>query len=127
MAVATVAAASGEDIVPLDMMHTKKTIFQALVDARSRYGGTRQAIVDGDERVVTYDEIMRAVLALGHALKKGTSRIMCTRSGSGSTIQTSRAPLYKAVNTPAPPPRRNMRTLGWCRRRYGAAMGRNSM
>ncbi len=74
MAVATVAAASGEDIVPLDMMQTKKTLFQALIDARSRYGGTRQVIVDGDERVVTYDEIVRATLALGHALKKGTSR-----------------------------------------------------
>jgi len=74
LAVATVAAASGEDVIPLDMTQTNKTIFQALIDARARYGGTRQAIVDGDERVLTYDEIMRAVLALGHALKKGTSR-----------------------------------------------------
>jgi len=74
LAVATVAAASGEDIVLLDMARTKKTIFQALIDARSRYGGARQAIIDGDERVVTYDEIVRASLALGHALKKGTTR-----------------------------------------------------
>jgi acyl-[acyl-carrier-protein]-phospholipid O-acyltransferase/long-chain-fatty-acid--[acyl-carrier-protein] ligase len=74
LAVASVAAASGEDIAPLNIMQTKKTIFQALIDARSRYGGTRPAIVDSDERVLTYDEIVRAALALGHALKKGTSR-----------------------------------------------------
>ena len=56
------------------MARTKKTIFQALIDARSRFGGTRSAIVDSDERVLTYNEIVRAALALGHALKKGTSR-----------------------------------------------------
>ena len=77
MAVATVAAASGEDIVLLDMTRTKKTIFQALVDARARFGGTRPAIIDGDERVLNYDEIVRAGLALGHALKKGTSKGDC--------------------------------------------------
>ena len=74
MAVATVAAASGEDIVLLDLVRTRKPVFQALVDARARYGGTQPAIVDGDERVLTYDEIVRASLALGHALKKGTKR-----------------------------------------------------
>ena len=77
MAVATVAAASGEDIVLLDMTRTKKTMFEALIDARSRFGGTRPAIIDGDERVMTYDEIVRAALALGHALKKGTAKREC--------------------------------------------------
>ncbi len=73
MAVATVAAASGEDIVLLDLGRTKKPVFQALVDAKSRYGGSTPAIIDGDERVVTYDDIVRGALALGHALKKGTA------------------------------------------------------
>ncbi|MDE2134181.1 MAG: AMP-binding protein [Alphaproteobacteria bacterium] len=59
------------------MVRTRKTIFQALIDARARYGGKRQAIVDGDERVLTYDEIVRAALAMGNALKKGTSRREC--------------------------------------------------
>ena len=77
LAVATVAAASGEDIVLLDMTRTKKTMFEALIDARSRFGGTRPAIIDGDERVMTYDEIVRAALALGHALKKGTAKGEC--------------------------------------------------
>lgn len=72
MAVATVAAASGEDIIAFDMVRTKKSIFQALADARAQYGGKRPIVVDGDERVLTYDDIMRAALALGHALKKGT-------------------------------------------------------
>jgi acyl-[acyl-carrier-protein]-phospholipid O-acyltransferase/long-chain-fatty-acid--[acyl-carrier-protein] ligase len=31
-------------------------------------------MVDGDERTLNYDEIVRAALALGHALKAGTER-----------------------------------------------------
>jgi len=85
LAVATVAAASGEDIVLLDLVRTKKPMFQALVDARARFGGTRPAIIDGDERVLTYDEIIRASLALGHALKKGTSQ----RESVGIMLPTS--------------------------------------
>jgi acyl-[acyl-carrier-protein]-phospholipid O-acyltransferase / long-chain-fatty-acid--[acyl-carrier-protein] ligase len=85
LAVATLAAASGEDIVPFDMVRTKKSVFQALVDARARYGGKRPIIIDGDERVLTYDEIVRAALALGHALKKGTS----ARDSVGIMLPTS--------------------------------------
>jgi len=72
LAVATVAAASGEDIIAFDMVRTKKSLFQALADARATYGGKRPIVVDGDERVLTYDDIFKAALALGHALKKGT-------------------------------------------------------
>ncbi|HEY0283256.1 MAG TPA: AMP-binding protein, partial [Rhizomicrobium sp.] len=74
MAAASVATASGKELFPLDLEQTKKTVFQALIEARSRFGGTRPAIIDGDKRVLTYDEIVRAALALGHALKKGTAR-----------------------------------------------------
>lgn len=73
MVVASVAAASGEEIVPFDIYQTQKPIFQALIEARSKYGGKRAAVVDGDERVLSYDEILRAALALGHSLKKGTA------------------------------------------------------
>ncbi len=72
MTVANIAAASGEDVVPFDVTRAHKPVFLALVEARARYGRARPAIVDGDERVLTYDEIIRASLALGHALKKGT-------------------------------------------------------
>jgi len=85
LAVATVAAAAGEDIVLLDLVRTKKPVFQGLVDARARFGGNRPAIIDGDERVLTYDEIVRASLALGHALKKGTAR----REAVGIMLPTS--------------------------------------
>lgn len=87
MAVATVAAASGEDIIAFDMVRTKKSIFQALADARAEYGGKRPIVVDGDERVLTYDEILRAALALGHALKKGTH----ARDAVGIMLPTSAA------------------------------------
>jgi acyl-[acyl-carrier-protein]-phospholipid O-acyltransferase/long-chain-fatty-acid--[acyl-carrier-protein] ligase len=69
---ATVAAASGEEIVPFDVFRAHKPVFRALARARSKFGGKRAALVDGDERVFTYDDIMRASLALGHALKAGT-------------------------------------------------------
>jgi acyl-[acyl-carrier-protein]-phospholipid O-acyltransferase/long-chain-fatty-acid--[acyl-carrier-protein] ligase len=69
---ATLAAASGEEIVPFDIDRAHKALFGALADARGKFGGARAAIVDGDERVFTYDEIVRASLALGNALKKGT-------------------------------------------------------
>ena len=87
MAIATVAAASGEEIVPLDIVRTQKPLFQALVDARSRYGGSRPAVVDGDERVLTYDDLVRGALALGHALKKGTKR----RESVGIMLPTTAA------------------------------------
>ncbi len=72
MSLATVAAASGEEIVPFDVDRAYKPVFRALTQARSKFGGKRAALVDGDERVLTYDEIVRASLALGHALKAGT-------------------------------------------------------
>jgi acyl-[acyl-carrier-protein]-phospholipid O-acyltransferase/long-chain-fatty-acid--[acyl-carrier-protein] ligase len=70
--VASIAAASGEETVPFDITRSQLPVFHALVDARSRFGGERAALIDGDERVLTYEEIVRASLALGHALKRGT-------------------------------------------------------
>jgi len=85
LAVATIAAASGEDLIAFDMVRTKKSVFQALVDARAEYGGKRPIIVDSDESARTYDEIVRASLALGHALKKGTK----SRESVGIMLPTS--------------------------------------
>lgn len=73
MTVATIAAASGEETMPFDVARAHKPVFHALVDARSRYGGQRAIVVDGDERVLNYDELVRGALAIGHALKKGTA------------------------------------------------------
>ncbi|HEX2590578.1 MAG TPA: AMP-binding protein, partial [Rhizomicrobium sp.] len=72
MTLATVAAASGEDVVPFDITDAERPVFAAFAEARRKFGGDRVCIVDIDESVRTYDEIMRGALALGHALKKGT-------------------------------------------------------
>jgi acyl-[acyl-carrier-protein]-phospholipid O-acyltransferase/long-chain-fatty-acid--[acyl-carrier-protein] ligase len=72
VALATIAAASGEELVPFDVQRSQKSVFRALAEARSKHGGKRAALVDGDERVFSYDDLIRASLALGHALKKGT-------------------------------------------------------
>ncbi len=69
-----VAVLSGPPLPPLDLSQTKTTLFQALLDARERFGGSRPAIVDSDDRILNYDDLVRAALALGHALKKGTRR-----------------------------------------------------
>lgn len=72
MTLAMLAAASGEEIVPFDIYRARKGVFASLAEARRKFGGKRPAIVDGDERILTYDEIIRAALAIGNALKKGT-------------------------------------------------------
>jgi acyl-[acyl-carrier-protein]-phospholipid O-acyltransferase/long-chain-fatty-acid--[acyl-carrier-protein] ligase len=51
----------------------KGTLFDALLRARRRHGGSQAVLVDGDGRVLTYDDTVRAAFALGHALKAGTS------------------------------------------------------
>jgi acyl-[acyl-carrier-protein]-phospholipid O-acyltransferase/long-chain-fatty-acid--[acyl-carrier-protein] ligase len=71
---ATIVSASGPELAPFDLDQAKKTVFQALIEARARFGGRRPAIVDFDDRALTYDDLVRAALALGHALKKGTRR-----------------------------------------------------
>ena len=58
--------------VPFDPAAARRSVFQALVDARREFGGSRVALVDGDDRAFTYDEIVRASFALGSALKAGT-------------------------------------------------------
>lgn len=87
MNLASIAAASGEEIVPFDISEAHKPVFQALNEARLRFGGRRVALVDGDERKLTYDEIVRASLALGHALKKRSR----PREAVGIMLPTSAA------------------------------------
>jgi len=70
--VASIAAASGEETIPFDITRSQQPVLRALVEARSRFGPNRAALVDGDERVLSYEDIVRAALALGHALKRGT-------------------------------------------------------
>src|ERR1700760_3179841 len=60
--------------IPFDPRAVHGSVFQALLDARSEFGGGTPILVDGDGRVLTYDELVRASFALGHALKQGTHR-----------------------------------------------------
>ena len=63
--------------VPFDPAVAHRSIFEALIDARAEYGGSSVALVDGDERALTYDEMIRASFALGSALKAGTRSGEC--------------------------------------------------
>ena len=47
-------------------------LFKGLLKAKREFGGNRTAIVDGDERELSYNEIVRAAFALGSALKRYT-------------------------------------------------------
>ena len=60
--------------IPFDLGAVQGSVFQAVLDARSEYGGSTPILVDGDGRVLTYDEIVRASFALGRALSQGTHR-----------------------------------------------------
>ncbi len=51
---------------------TRQDLFSGLLKARSKFGGSTEIIVDGDERVLTYNDVVRASFALGAALKDQT-------------------------------------------------------
>jgi acyl-[acyl-carrier-protein]-phospholipid O-acyltransferase/long-chain-fatty-acid--[acyl-carrier-protein] ligase len=56
----------------LDLRRIRKSVFAALLQARGRFGGKRIAAIDADGRELSYDDLIKAAFALGHALKKGT-------------------------------------------------------
>ncbi|HAH09085.1 MAG TPA: 2-acylglycerophosphoethanolamine acyltransferase, partial [Alphaproteobacteria bacterium] len=60
--------------LPFNQKNAEKNVVSALLDARNTYGGKRQIMIDGDERVMTYDDILRAAFALGSAIRKHTKR-----------------------------------------------------
>ena len=61
---------------PIDFQpkRTRIDIFSAVLRARKEFGGAKTAIVDGDERELSYNEIIRGAFALGSAIKKQTKR-----------------------------------------------------
>jgi acyl-[acyl-carrier-protein]-phospholipid O-acyltransferase/long-chain-fatty-acid--[acyl-carrier-protein] ligase len=58
--------------VAFDPAAARRSVFQALVEARGEHGGDTIALVDGDDRALSYDALIRAGFALGSALKRGT-------------------------------------------------------
>lgn len=103
MSLATVAALPRDAVLPFDLNRARKPVFRALLDARNHFGGSKAAIVDGDERVLTYDEIIRASFALGHALKKGTKPgeavAIMLPSGAGAVVAFFAISAYGRVPT----------------------------
>lgn len=69
-----VADSPDHAVMACDFSKARITIFDAFIEARKRFGGGTAILVDGDERVLSYDQILLSSLALGHALKKGTER-----------------------------------------------------
>jgi acyl-[acyl-carrier-protein]-phospholipid O-acyltransferase/long-chain-fatty-acid--[acyl-carrier-protein] ligase len=63
--------------IPFEPRVARRSVFHALAEARGRHGGGTIALIDGEERQLTYDEILRAAFALGSALKPGTRRGEC--------------------------------------------------
>ncbi|HYJ35309.1 MAG TPA: AMP-binding protein, partial [Rhizomicrobium sp.] len=57
---------------PFNPAAARRTVFQALAQARREHGGGTIALVDGDDRDFSYDDIIIASFALGSALKRGT-------------------------------------------------------
>ena len=55
-----------------DLRRIRKSVFSALIQARNRFGGKRIAAIDADGRELSYNDIVKAAFALGHALKQGT-------------------------------------------------------
>ena len=52
---------------------TERTLWRALLDARRSHGGGRTILDDADHAPMTYTGLVRAALALGHALTRHTA------------------------------------------------------
>lgn len=65
-------------------------LFSGLLRARRQFGGKKEIIVDGDERVLTYDEVVRAAFGLGSALCRFTDKeenvAVMLPTGAGAVI-----------------------------------------
>lgn len=60
--------------IPFKLSRAKTDLFTALLRAKSKFGSSKVAIVDGDERELTYKEVVRGSFGLGNALKKLTKK-----------------------------------------------------
>ena len=69
---------------------TRTDVFSALIRASREFGAGKTIVVDGDERELSYKEIIRGAFALGSALKKGTKKgeavAIMLPTGAGAVI-----------------------------------------
>ena len=57
---------------PFDAAEGRKTLFEALIEARARHGGKAVIIEDQDRRPLTYTDLIRASFALGRRIERLT-------------------------------------------------------
>ncbi|KUO55349.1 MAG: hypothetical protein APF80_05095 [Alphaproteobacteria bacterium BRH_c36] len=57
-----------------DSRTCQTTVFEALLEARSRHGGSKLAVEDADRQRLTYDRLILGSLVLGSKLTAGTGR-----------------------------------------------------
>ncbi|MBU1210002.1 MAG: AMP-binding protein, partial [Alphaproteobacteria bacterium] len=57
-----------------DPQACQTTVFEALLEARSRHGGSKLAVEDADRQRLTYDRLILGSLVLGSKLTAGTGR-----------------------------------------------------
>ena len=89
--------------VPYDPRAARRSLFQALLEARRRHGGATKMLVDVDDRVVNYDTLVKGAFALGHALKRGTQSGECVGvmlpTGAAAAISVFGLSAYGRVPT----------------------------
>ncbi|WP_300541671.1 AMP-binding protein [Maricaulis sp.] len=59
---------------PFNLNRIRKSVVASMLDSKRRYGGKKIAAVDADGREVSFNDLTKAMFALGHALKAGTER-----------------------------------------------------
>jgi acyl-[acyl-carrier-protein]-phospholipid O-acyltransferase/long-chain-fatty-acid--[acyl-carrier-protein] ligase len=60
--------------MPYNPTRARRTIITAFLEARRTFGRTRNILTDGDERVFTYNTLVRGAYALGHAISRFTAK-----------------------------------------------------
>ena len=58
----------------IDPKSCDTTVFEALLDARERFGGSKVAIEDADKQKLDYNRLLLGSLVLGGRLTAGTRR-----------------------------------------------------
>jgi acyl-[acyl-carrier-protein]-phospholipid O-acyltransferase / long-chain-fatty-acid--[acyl-carrier-protein] ligase len=59
---------------PYDVARTRRSIFDALLDAKSRFGGKKEILEDADRTPLTYDKLILGAFVLGRKLASVTER-----------------------------------------------------
>jgi len=86
-----------------DPAAARRTVVQALSDARREHGAGTIALVDGDDRSFSYDDIFLASFALGSSLKRGTRAGECVGvmlpTGAAATLTFFALSAYGRIPT----------------------------